>query len=58
MKVTADHWVNVNGTWYRAGETYDDGNPESAESTPAPAPEAEPENEQPKRRKRTTAKES
>ena len=42
MKVVAKHWVNVNGTWYRAGETYDDGKPE-AEPAPAPAQETEPE---------------
>ena len=60
MKVTATHWVNHNGVWYQAGETYDDGTPEIAETatetqeepkvTETPAPE------QPKRqaRKRTT----
>ena len=40
MKVTATHWVNHNGHWYRPGEAYDDGTetraevPENEETSP------------------------
>lgn len=56
MKVTATHWVNVDGVWYQAGQTYDDGNPEIAESTKR-VEKAEPEQEQPKRGRKKAAKE-
>ena len=41
MKVKAEHWVKVNGTWYQAGQTYDDGKPEIAEPTTEPEVEVE-----------------
>jgi len=55
MKVTAQHWVNHNGHWYQAGETYDDGRPEIAEPTEEVKPE-EPEPVQAKRTRKRAAK--
>ena len=55
MKVKADHWVNHNGVWYQAGETYDDGRPEIAEHTEE-ARDKEPEPVQTKRTRKKAAK--
>ena len=55
MKVTAQHWVNHNGHWYQAGETYDDGRPE-AEPTEEVKPEEPEEPVQTKRTRKRAAK--
>lgn len=53
MKVKAEHWINVNGTWHQPGEVY-----ETDEQSPVPAPQEEkkePSDEAPRRgRKRKT----
>ena len=61
MKVTATHWINIDGTWYRPGEVYDDGTSERAEiaeEIPSDESEKEPVVEQPKRGRKRTAKEA
>ena len=61
MKVTATHWINLDGTWYRPGEVYDDGTPERAEiaeEIPQNEPEKEPVSEQPKRSRKRAAREA
>ena len=56
MKVKAEHWINVNGTWHKPGEVYEDGEP--SETSPAPAQAEKPRaEEQQKRRPKKTAKE-
>lgn len=30
MKVTAKHWLNYNGKWYKAGETFEVEDPDAA----------------------------